>query len=119
MPQRLSEYIGIPYGFYPEHGVGYLSPEYGHYDSVTNNSRFTASHVWHIPFEGCLQGLERMYSLANDEKINWEGARFNCAHAAESVGQACGVPISCSVITFPYLLLKGIEKSNENYGETE
>ena len=66
--------------------------ETDHYDNILAHESGTVLHAWHISFEGCLNGLERVYSIAND-KPRYDLACFNCTDAAVSVGHACGAPV--------------------------
>ena len=60
---------------------------------------------WHIPFEGCVKGLERVYGIAQD-KPKYDLACFNCTDVALSVGLACGVPVPAA--GFPDLSIVGL-----------
>lgn len=103
VPDHLTKYSGVPYGFYPiPKGKGKTNEYYDvgsqfimeeeHFDNVNGRKFGTAMHVWHISFNGCLSGLQRMYEIETTEP-NYDLMCFNCTDVAISIGRACGVPV--------------------------
>ena len=97
--ERLKKYIGLPYGFYPhDESAGFYDVpsdfhrEDKHFKNVVANKIGTASYVWHISFEGCIKGLERMHEIETT-KPNYDLLCFNCTDAAVSIGRACSAPV--------------------------
>lgn len=104
IPEHLRKYIGKYYGFYPSPTntqgkageyydvAGDLKEEASHAENLSEHKIGTRSHTWHISLEGCIRGLECVYSIET-QKPKYDLACFNCTDVAVSVGRACGAPV--------------------------
>ncbi len=129
LPEYLRGYIGKEMGFYPDKelakglynvpGKVYFEKDEGqHHLNHINDSELigTATHSWHISFESCENGLQRVHQFVTSPP-NYILTGFNCTDVAILVAKACGVPSPVAVT--PFGLWRELEYINGLYGSRE